>query len=400
MTDTYSLSIPAAFGPDVFCYLDFETTGLDPLSDEVLQVSLIDGSGDVLLDSYVRPVRIFSWPDAEAIHGISSGEDSVVWSSPTFADLVSTLREHLAGKILVAYNLNFERSFLGCVMDVLLSARCAMEEFAAYHARGNDLGYPKWHKLSFAADYIGHDFDIGDQHNSLHDARATRAVWLFLFYPDERERVENYRYDLFVIESAQRFLANQDAAREREEEIFSQRFSDFWMRWWRYPEWLDRRFSMPYHDLLSEVDRRREDCFYAFTGVSSSVWSRIYDCNLPVFRHGDTVPGDFQVLSRFVSLPNWISHLMEPEAIRVSRNGLRFYDLYSKSQPDEIRSRYPIRYVAGRVPDNLRTATWLKRRKCFSSDLKPVAQLWQMQSHQWVNLYEYEHEYDGSAGVE
>ena len=49
--------------------LDAETTGLDPRSDEVLQIALVRGDGEVLLSRYVRPEHHSGWPLAQRTHG-------------------------------------------------------------------------------------------------------------------------------------------------------------------------------------------------------------------------------------------------------------------------------------------------------------------------------------------
>ena len=54
--------------------IDFETTGLKAGEDEVLQVSIIDENYNVLLNVYCRPNNKDSWEDAQAVHGIISGD--------------------------------------------------------------------------------------------------------------------------------------------------------------------------------------------------------------------------------------------------------------------------------------------------------------------------------------
>ena len=39
--------------------------------NEILQISAVDGNGDLLLNEYVRPELIRSWPDAERVNGIT-----------------------------------------------------------------------------------------------------------------------------------------------------------------------------------------------------------------------------------------------------------------------------------------------------------------------------------------
>ena len=45
--------------------LDFETTGLDASVDEVLQVSMVDQDGAVLMNEYCAPERHSDWAGAQ-----------------------------------------------------------------------------------------------------------------------------------------------------------------------------------------------------------------------------------------------------------------------------------------------------------------------------------------------
>lgn len=50
---------------------DTETTGLQTATDEILSLSIIDDSGNVLFDSLIKPYFHDKWDDAQKIHGIT-----------------------------------------------------------------------------------------------------------------------------------------------------------------------------------------------------------------------------------------------------------------------------------------------------------------------------------------
>ena len=55
----------------VICF-DTETTGLDAGGrDEILQLSIVDGTGAVLFSDYVRPEHRQRWPKAQEVNGIT-----------------------------------------------------------------------------------------------------------------------------------------------------------------------------------------------------------------------------------------------------------------------------------------------------------------------------------------
>ena len=65
-------AVPCAIWSGIIVF-NTETTGPDPFGghDEILQISIIDVEGNVLLNSYVKPRWHESWPEAEAVHGIT-----------------------------------------------------------------------------------------------------------------------------------------------------------------------------------------------------------------------------------------------------------------------------------------------------------------------------------------
>ena len=151
--------------------LDFETTGLDAGVDEVLQVSMVDGAGAVLINEYCRPERHASWAAAQKINGITP---EAVADKPPFRELLPRVLELLAGaKTVVAYNDEFERGFLAAYgVDVrrLRWGQDPMKLFAAHF--GNQR-----RTLSTVAAFFGYEFKA---HDALEDTLATLEVYRHL----------------------------------------------------------------------------------------------------------------------------------------------------------------------------------------------------------------------------
>lgn len=90
--------------------LDVESTGLDLRSDEVLQIALVRGDGEVSLSRYVRPEHHSSWPLAQRTHGISP---SMVTGCPSLVLLKPEIEEFFEGTdLIVGYNVAFDLLFL------------------------------------------------------------------------------------------------------------------------------------------------------------------------------------------------------------------------------------------------------------------------------------------------
>ena len=84
-------------------YLDTETTGLDP-KDEIVEISIVDDDGVVLLDKFVRPSMPIP-PEATRIHGITN-ED--VKGAMPWPILWREVRPLLYGRLIVMYNADFD----------------------------------------------------------------------------------------------------------------------------------------------------------------------------------------------------------------------------------------------------------------------------------------------------
>jgi len=84
-------------------YLDTETTGLDS-KDEIVEISIVDDDGNVLLEKLVHPSQPIP-PEATRIHGITN-ED--VKGAVRWPILWQTVRPLLAGRLIVMYNADFD----------------------------------------------------------------------------------------------------------------------------------------------------------------------------------------------------------------------------------------------------------------------------------------------------
>lgn len=84
-------------------YLDTETTGLNS-DDEIIEISIVDDDGSILLDSLVKPVKSIPL-DATRIHGLA---DEDVRSARTWPVVWPEVRSILFGRLVVIYNQDFD----------------------------------------------------------------------------------------------------------------------------------------------------------------------------------------------------------------------------------------------------------------------------------------------------
>lgn len=154
-----------------WCILDTETTGLRH-DAEIVQIAILEPTGQVLLDTLVKPVRPIPW-DATAIHHITN---EMVADAPSFLSIAPALRELIGGLTVAIYNADFDermlqQSALACGWTdydlPIFSADYTdvMEPYSQWVGAWNSrFGSYTWQRLP------------GGDHTALGDARATLAV--------------------------------------------------------------------------------------------------------------------------------------------------------------------------------------------------------------------------------
>lgn len=95
-----------------YAVVDVETTGGQcGTGDRIIEVAVVVVQGtrrELVLDTLVNPGR----PIPSVITRITGITTAMVTGAPAFSDLVDDIRRVLAGRVLVAHNLRFDRGFL------------------------------------------------------------------------------------------------------------------------------------------------------------------------------------------------------------------------------------------------------------------------------------------------
>ena len=168
----------AAVNESGIIVFDTETTGLSPETDEILQISVIDGHGSTMIDQLVRPIFKEEWPKAQEVHHIAPAD---LLDKPTAMQVApDVIQIFRSAKTWVAYNGQFDLGFLekwGVVPDPDTEIIDVMREFAPIYGEPGRFGGFKWQKLCVAANYYCYDWGPEGAHNALADCRATLHVY-------------------------------------------------------------------------------------------------------------------------------------------------------------------------------------------------------------------------------
>ncbi|HIR07613.1 MAG TPA: PHP domain-containing protein, partial [Candidatus Pullichristensenella stercoripullorum] len=157
-----------------FVVLDFETTGLNPNMDEIIEIGAVrleHGREVGEFSQLIDPGRAIPEKVVE-LTGINS---AMLAGQPTLAEVFPKFAEFLEGAVLVAHNASFDMAFLrrafqrfgreldAPILDTLALARNAYKEL-------------RNHKLGTVCKHL--DVSLKNAHRAVHDARATGLVLL------------------------------------------------------------------------------------------------------------------------------------------------------------------------------------------------------------------------------
>ena len=175
--------------------IDTETTGLDMFEDELLQVSIIDTDGNVVFDSYFKPIRHSEWYEAQNVNHISP---EMVADAPSIYEKAAEINAIISqADLVIGYNVGFDLMMLannGVISIKDIKSYDVMERFAEIYGEWSEwYQIYKWQSLARAAEYCGYDWSRqnGKEHNSLADCFATLFVKQNMeLCKKEREREE------------------------------------------------------------------------------------------------------------------------------------------------------------------------------------------------------------------
>ncbi len=166
--------------------IDFETTGLTPGADRVVEVSVVrlDPGKEprLVFDSLVNPRRRVSGTE---IHGIT---DADVADAPEFGDVAGDFVNALAGCSIAAYNVYFDLGFLESELSNV-GVRVGAPHFCLMYMRPM-LSLGKKSRLGIACQE--HGITLDDAHVAATDAMASARLMQLYLRTMEKRGISTY----------------------------------------------------------------------------------------------------------------------------------------------------------------------------------------------------------------
>lgn len=159
--------------------IDTETTGLHR-KDEILQLSIINGLGKVLLNEFYKPRHKRFWKRAMAVNGITpkSTQDKEPMSD-SFEKITKILNN---AEVVVGYNTPFDLNMLkhnGIKLRKDIKVHDVMTTFMKIKNVRKENGHLKRFKLADCAEHYGFKVEPTEHlHDSLTDVKATLHCYL------------------------------------------------------------------------------------------------------------------------------------------------------------------------------------------------------------------------------
>ena len=96
---------------EIFCVIDLETTGTDPLTDRIIEIAVIVFKGDQVLNSFDSLIKsdIYIPSLITDLTGISNND---LENAPEFDDISRVLIETIKNIPIIGHNVDFDLSFL------------------------------------------------------------------------------------------------------------------------------------------------------------------------------------------------------------------------------------------------------------------------------------------------
>jgi DNA polymerase III subunit alpha, Gram-positive type len=158
-----------------YVVFDFETTGLDPNADEIIEIGAVKVEGGEIKDVFnklVKPTRIIS----QTIIDLTGITPEMLENEPPIKPIIEKFYDFIGDSILVAHNADFDTSFLRNNVKKCLGKDINNSIVCTVRVSRDLLPNLDNHKLHTIANY--YKLDVVNRHRAIGDVELTYQIWL------------------------------------------------------------------------------------------------------------------------------------------------------------------------------------------------------------------------------
>lgn len=185
--------------PADFCVVDLETTGLNPVYDEIIEVGLLKVRNHKVVDSFtslIRPETAYVDEDDDGnviskyyiddfIVELTGISNEMLAGAPTLKENFEEILEFIDDDVIVGHNVNFDINFLYDFATDNYSKELSNDFWDLMKLSRRILKDIDRHRLIDLADFFGYTFT---GHRALNDCQATLDIMTMLkSYANEHE---------------------------------------------------------------------------------------------------------------------------------------------------------------------------------------------------------------------
>lgn len=167
---------------------DLETTGTEPLRDEIIEIGAVRISDGILGEEFsalVKPSR----PLPRLISELTGITAQDLAEAPPLTEVLPKFLDFMGDSVLVAHNIEFDYAFLKRAARRILKKRLSAETFCTLVAARRRMPGQS-HRLGAVAEALG--IELKDWHRATADARA--AAEIFIHFQEEDNAPKRYEY--------------------------------------------------------------------------------------------------------------------------------------------------------------------------------------------------------------
>ncbi|MFC1511294.1 PolC-type DNA polymerase III [Candidatus Margulisiibacteriota bacterium] len=157
-----------------YVILDIETTGLEPIANEITEIGALKTNGTELKEvfsSLIKPILPIP-PEITRLTGI---DDELVKDAPPAKNVLTRFFDFLGSSVLVAHNADFDLSFLKHHIKKSLGKELPNSIACTVKISRHLLPNLANHKLHTVASHFG--LKIANRHRAIGDAELTYFIW-------------------------------------------------------------------------------------------------------------------------------------------------------------------------------------------------------------------------------